>query len=65
MKKRFSVHHGLRYESRAEKIKWFRSLSFSERYRLMVDFADFLNELSPPKPRDRKLPKTVQILKLL
>ena len=60
--KRFVVHHGLRYETEAQKIRWFRSLPFSERYRLMADMNELLKP--PPKRHPRKPSKTIQILKL-
>lgn len=59
-----AIHYGLNYESNAQKIRWFSSLSFAERYRVMIEMADFLEKLSPHKPHARKSPKTIQILRL-
>ena len=64
MKIRRKVSYGFKNENIWEKVRWISGLSIAERYKMAVDFGDFITLVRGKKIKhDRGSFKTIQILK--
>lgn len=57
------ISHSFKKEELSEKIKWFSTLSVSERYKRVVEMGDFIRRMRGKIKYDKGSFKTIQILR--
>lgn len=65
MNKEPKILYGWKYETMSEKVRWFSRLSWTQRYKTMLSYLEFINFLKKKTPikSDKRTFKTIQMLK--
>ena len=60
-----TISHDRNNETIEAKVRWFRSLSLSERMDLLCDFTDLVLELNPQLPEKKNAQQTAERIQIL